>query len=170
MAVPKYRMKLIVAVDANWGIGCKNELLVRIPADQRFFREKTTGNVVVMGRKTLESFPGSKPLKDRVNIVMTKEHRESLNGEIIVHSVEEVLEEIKKYDEGSIYIIGGETVYRQFLPYCKEAYITKIEHQYEADAYFPNLDEDAEWKLVEESEEQTYFDITYTFTKYERVK
>ncbi len=170
MAVPKYRMKLIVAVDANWGIGCKNELLVRIPADQRFFREKTTGNVVVMGRKTLESFPGSKPLKDRVNIVMTKEHRESLNGEIIVHSVEEVLEEIKKYDEESIYIIGGETVYRQFLPYCKEAYNTKIEHQYEADAYFPNLDEDAEWKLVEESEEQTYFDITYTFTKYERVK
>lgn len=167
---PQNKMKLIVAVDANWGIGCKNELLVRIPSDQRFFREKTTGNVVVMGRKTLESFPGSKPLKDRVNIVMTKENRESLNEEVIAHSVEEVLEEIKKYDEESIYIIGGETVYRQFLPYCNEAYVTKIDHKYEADAYFPNLDEDKEWEMVEEGEEQTYFDITYTFTKYERVK
>ena len=162
-------MKLIVAVDANWGIGCKNELLVRIPADQRFFRETTTGNVVVMGRKTLESFPGGKPLKDRVNIVLTKEKRESLNGEVIVHSVEEALEEIKKYSE-EIYIIGGETIYRQFLPLCDEAYVTKIDHKYEADAYFPNLDEDGEWKMVEESEEQTYFDIPYTFTKYKRVK
>lgn len=164
----RYNMKLIVAVDANWGIGCKNELLVRIPADQRFFRETTTGNVVVMGRKTLESFPGGKPLKDRVNIVLTKENRESINGEVIVHSVEEALEEIKKYSE-EIYIIGGETIYRQFLPLCDEAYVTKIDHKYEADAYFPNLDEDADWKMTEESEEQTYFDITYTFTKYERI-
>ncbi|MBO5342467.1 MAG: dihydrofolate reductase [Lachnospiraceae bacterium] len=162
-------MKLIVAVDENWGIGCKNELLVRIPSDQRMFREKTTGNVVVMGRKTLESFPGSKPLKDRVNIVLTKENRESLNGEVIVHSIEEALEEIKKYPKESIYIIGGETIYRQFLPYCDEAYVTKIEHKYEADAHFPNLDQDAEWKITEESEEQTYFDIPYTFVKYERV-
>lgn len=162
-------MKLIVAVDENWGIGCKNELLVRIPSDQRMFREKTTGNVVVMGRKTLESFPGSKPLKDRVNIVLTKENRESLNGEVIVHSIEEALEEIKKYPKESIYIIGGETIYRQFLPYCDEAYVTKIEHKYEADAHFPNLDLDAEWKITEESEEQTYFDIPYTFVKYERV-
>ncbi|MBQ7765483.1 MAG: dihydrofolate reductase [Lachnospiraceae bacterium] len=162
-------MKLIVAVDENWGIGYKNQLLVRIPSDQRFFRETTTGNVVVMGRKTLESFPGGKPLKDRVNIVLTKENRESVYGEVIVHSVEEALEEIKKYSE-EIFIIGGETIYRQFLPYCNEAYVTKIEYKYEADAHFPNLDEDAEWKMVEESEEQTYFDIPYTFTKYRRVK
>lgn len=162
-------MKLIVAVDANWGIGCKNELLVRIPSDQKFFRETTTGNVVVMGRKTLESFPGSKPLKDRVNVVLTKENRESNYGEIYVGSVEEALEEVQKYTDKEIYIIGGETVYRQFLPYCKEAYITKIDHKYEADAYFPNLDEDAEWKMVEESDEQTYFDITYAFTKYVRI-
>lgn len=162
-------MKLIVAVDANWGIGCKNELLVRIPSDQRFFREKTTGNVVVMGRKTLESFPGGKPLKDRVNIVLTKENRMSENGEIIVHSVEETLEKLKEYAPEKIYIIGGETIYKQFLPYCDEAYVTKIDHQYEADAHFVNLDEDAQWKLVEESEEQTYFDITYTFNRYQRV-
>lgn len=163
-------MKLIVAVDANWGIGCKNELLVRIPSDQRFFRETTTGNVVVMGRKTLESFPGGKPLKDRVNIVLTKENRSGEYGEVIVHSIEEAMEEIKKYPERSIYIIGGETIYRQFLPFCDVAYVTKIDHAYEADAYFPNLDEDSEWKLAEESEEQTYFDITYTFARYERIQ
>jgi len=163
-------MKLIVAVDANWGIGCKNELLVRIPSDQRFFRETTTGNVVVMGRKTLESFPGGKPLKDRVNIVLTKENRSGEYGEVIVHSIEEAMEEIKKYPEKSIYIIGGETIYRQFLPFCDVAYVTKIDHAYEADAYFPNLDEDSEWKLAEESEEQTYFDITYTFARYERIQ
>ena len=163
-------MKLIVAVDANWGIGCKNELLVRIPSDQRFFRETTTGNVVVMGRKTLESFPGGKPLKDRVNIVLTKENRSGEYGEVIVHSIEEAMEEIKKYPEKSIYIIGGETIYRQFLPFCDVAYVTKIDHAYEADAYFPNLDEDSEWKLAEESEEQTYFDITYTFATYERIQ
>ncbi len=163
-------MKLIVAVDANWGIGCKNELLVRIPSDQRFFRETTTGNVVVMGRKTLESFPGGKPLKDRVNIVLTKENRSGEYGEVIVHSIEEAMEEIKKYPEQSIYIIGGETIYRQFLPFCDVAYVTKIDHAYEADAYFPNLDEDSEWKLAEESEEQTYFDITYTFARYERIQ
>lgn len=163
-------MKLIVAVDANWGIGCKNELLVRIPSDQRFFRETTTGNVVVMGRKTLESFPGGKPLKDRVNIVLTKENRSGEYGEVIVHSIEEAMEEIKKYPEKIIYIIGGETIYRQFLPFCDVAYVTKIDHAYEADAYFPNLDEDSEWKLAEESEEQTYFDITYTFARYERIQ
>lgn len=163
-------MKLIVAVDANWGIGCKNELLVRIPSDQRFFRKTTTGNVVVMGRKTLESFPGGKPLKDRVNIVLTKENRSGEYGEVIVHSIEEAMEEIKKYPEKSIYIIGGETIYRQFLPFCDVAYVTKIDHAYEADAYFPNLDEDSEWKLAEESEEQTYFDITYTFARYERIQ
>ncbi len=161
-------MKLIAAVDANWGIGCKNELLVRIPSDQRFFREKTTGNVVVMGRKTLESFPGGKPLPNRVNIVLTGENRESNFGEIYVHSIEEAMEEIKKYAEKTIYIIGGETIYRQFLPLCDEAYITKIDHKYEADAYFPDLDNDDMWKMTEESEEQTYFDITYTFCVYQR--
>lgn len=161
-------MKLIAAVDANWGIGCKNELLVRIPSDQRFFREKTTGNVVVMGRKTLESFPGGKPLPNRVNIVLTGENRESNFGEIYVHSIEEAMEEMEKYAEKTIYIIGGETIYRQFLPLCDEAYITKIDHKYEADAYFPDLDNDDMWKMTEESEEQTYFDITYTFCVYQR--
>lgn len=161
-------MKMIVAVDNNWGIGNKNELLIRIPSDQKMFRETTTGKVVVMGRKTLDSFPNGLPLKNRTNIVLTKENRAPKGEEIILHSVEETLEELKKYPEEDIYIIGGETIYKQFLPYCNEALVTKIDHAYAADAYFPNLDQDPEWKVESESEEQTYFDITYAFMKYVR--
>jgi len=161
-------MNLIVAVDANWGIGKDNQLLIRIPGDQRMFRQKTTGNVIVIGRKTLDSFPGGTPLKDRVNIVLTKEKRESRGGEIYVNSPEEALEEIKKYPELDIYVAGGDSVYSQFLPYCDTAYVTKIDRKYEADAYFPNLDENPEWELAEEGEEQTYFDITYAFLVYKR--
>ncbi len=161
-------MNLIVAVDENWGIGKNNELLIRIPGDQRMFRQKTTGNVIVIGRKTLDSFPNGTPLKDRVNIVLTGKERESKNGEIYKNSVEEVLEELKKYPDKEIYIAGGESIYRQFLPYCDTAYVTKIDHKYEADVCFPNLDEDKEWEITEESEEQVYFDITYTFVTYKR--
>ena len=89
---------------------------------------------------------------------------------IVVHSIEELLEELKKYNEEDIYIIGGESVYRQMLPYCKVAHVTKNDQSYEADTYFPNLDADEEWQLVADSEEQTYFDIAYQFLKYERVK
>lgn len=108
----------------------------------------TTGKVVVMGRKTLESFPNGLPLKNRVNIVLTKNQNYQVKGAIIVHSVEEVLEELKKYDSEDVYVIGGEQIYRQMLPYCDTAHMTKIDHAYEADAYFPNLDEKEEWKIT----------------------
>lgn len=164
-------MNLIVCVDANWGIGYKNELLVRIPSDQKFFRETTTGKVVVMGRKTLESFPGGKPLKNRVNIVLTSSKSiESKDGEIYVNSVEECLNLLKEYNDEDVYIIGGSSIYKEFLPYCNKAYITKVDRVFSADSYFPNLDKDNEWKMVKESEEQTYFDNTFAFTEYERVK
>ena len=163
-------MNLIVCVDANWGIGYKNELLVRIPSDQKFFRETTTGKVVVMGRKTLDSFPGQKPLKNRTNIVITSnKNLESKDGEIYVHSIEECLELLKQYNNEDIYIIGGSSVYKEFLPYCNKAYITKVDRAFSADSYFPNLDEDDEWKMVKESDEQTYFDNTFFFTEYERI-
>ena len=163
-------MNLIVCVDANWGIGDKNELLVRIPSDQKFFRETTTGKVVVMGRKTLDSFPGQKPLKNRTNIVITSNKSlESKDGEIYVHSIEECLELLKQYNDEDIYIIGGSSVYKEFLPYCSKAYITKVDRAFSADSYFPNLDEDEEWKMVKESDEQTYFDNTFAFTEYERI-
>ena len=161
-------MNLIVAVDKNWGIGKDNKLLVSIPADMKFFREETTGKVVVMGRKTLESFPGKQPLKNRLNIVLTKEKDYTVKGAIVVHSLEELLKDLKKYDSDQIYVIGGESVYRLLLPYTKVAHVTKIDYAYEADTYFPNLDEDKEWKLVADSEEQTYFDLEYQFVKYER--
>jgi len=88
----------------------------------------------------------------------------------VVHSIEELLEELKKYDEEDIYIIGGDSVYRQMLPYCNVAHVTKIDHEYEADAYFPNLDKDEEWEIIADSDELTYFDIAYNFLKYERKK
>jgi dihydrofolate reductase len=163
-------MNLIVAVDENWAIGCGNKLLVSIPQDMKFFRETTMGKVVVMGRKTLESFPGGQPLKKRTNIVITRDKDYEVKDAIVVHSVEEALEELKKYNEEEIYVIGGESIYRQMLPYCKLAHVTKIRHAYEADTYFPNLDEMADWEVTGVSDEQTYFNLEYEFVRYERVK
>ena len=163
-------MNLIAAVDQNWAIGNKNQLLVKIPADQKFFRETTTGKVVVMGRKTLESFPNGLPLKNRTNIVLTRDMSYQVKDAIVLHSLEDLREELKKYPSEDIYVIGGETIYRQLLDDCDVAHITKIEYAYDADAYFPNLDELPEWKITADSEEQTYFDLEYFFYKYERVK
>lgn len=163
-------MNLIVAVDKNWAIGLKNKLLVSIPADMKFFRDTTMGKVVVMGRNTLESFPGGQPLKKRTNIVITRDPNYKVKDAIVLHSIEEVLEELKQYPEEDVYVIGGETIYRQMLPYCKVAHITKVDHAYEADTYFPNLDEMEDWEVTGVSEEQTYFDLEYEFVRYERVK
>ena len=163
-------MNLIVAVDENWAIGNKNELLIRIPADHKMFRQETTGKVVVLGRKTLETFPGGLPLKNRTNIILSTKKDYEVKDAIVVHSVEELMEELKKYEENQIYIIGGESVYRQMLPYCDTAHVTKIDRSYEADAFFPDLDKDPEWQITAESDEQSYFDTTYAFLKYERIK
>ncbi len=163
-------MNLIAAVDENWAIGNKNQLLVRIPADQKFFRETTTGKVVVMGRKTLESFPNGLPLKNRTNIVLTRDKNYKVKDAIVLHSLEDLKEELKKYPSEDIYVIGGETIYRQLLDECDVAHITKINFAYDADAYFPNLDEMPEWKITADSDEQTYFDLEYYFYKYEKVK
>lgn len=161
-------MNLIVAVDENWAIGSKNDLLVRIPADHKFFREETTGKVVVLGRKTLETFPQKQPLKNRTNIILSSNREYQVKDAMVVHSLEELLEELKKYPSEDIYIIGGESIYRQMLPYCDTAHVTKIDHTYEADAYFPNLDQMEEWIITADSDEQVYFDITYQFLKYEK--
>ncbi len=163
-------MNLNVAVDKNWAIGKENKLLVSIPQDMKFFRETTMGKVVVMGRKTLESFPGGQPLKKRTNIVITRDKNYSVKDAIVVHSVEEALEELKQYPTEDVYVIGGDSIYRQMLPYCDIAHVTKINHAYEADTYFPNLDEKEEWLVTGVSDEQTYFDLEYEFVRYERVK
>ena len=161
-------MNLIVNVDSNWAIGSRGKLLVSIPEDMKFFRSETTGKVVVLGRKTLDTFPGGQPLKNRTNIILTRNPNYQVKGAIICHSVEEVLEELKKYNSEDVYIIGGDSIYKEFLPYCDVAHVTRTDHVYDADAWFPNLEEDPAWVLTGESEEKTYFDLEFRFCRYER--
>ena len=163
-------MTLIVAVDQNWAIGKNNQLLVRIPADQKFFRETTTGKVVVMGRKTLESFPNGQPLKNRTDIVLTRNKDYAVKGAIVVHSMDELHDELKKYNSEDVFVSGGEKIYEQLLDECDVAHVTKIEFAYDADSYFPNLDENPDWEITGDSEEQTYFDLEYYFYRYEKKK
>ena len=161
-------MKAILSADKNWGIGYKNKLLVSIPSDMKFFRQTTTGRVVVMGRKTLESFPGGLPLKNRTNIVLTGNRGYSVKDAVIVHTYDELREELKKYDTDDVYVIGGESVYRMLLPECDTVLVTKIDRAFQADTFFPDLDTMDEWETTEEGEEQTCFDLEFRFTKYER--
>lgn len=113
-------MNLIVAVDKNWAIGLGNKLLVSIPADMKFFRQTTTGKVVVMGRKTLESFPGGQPLKNRTNIIITRDPAYQVKDGIVVSTIEEAVEELKKYKEEDIFVIGGESIYRRCFRTVKQ--------------------------------------------------
>ena len=163
-------MNLIVAADSNWAIGNKDKLLISIPNDQKHFREETTGKVVVLGRKTLQTFPQGLPLKNRTNIILSRTPGYTVKGATVVHSLEELLEELKKYNTEDVYVIGGESVYRMMLPYCDTAHVTRIDHEYQADTYFPDLDRDPDWEITADSDELTYFDIPYQFVQYERKK
>ena len=163
-------MNLIAAVDKNWAIGNKGQQLVNIPQDQKLFRDMTLGKVIVMGRKTLESLPGGQPLYGRINIVLTRDPDLKVKGAKICRSLEETLELLKQYNTEEIYIIGGDSIYAQFLPYCDQAYVTFIDCVYDADTWFPNLDQKADWIMTEESDEQTYFDLCYTYRMYQRTK
>ena len=161
-------MRAILNADRNWGIGFQNRLLVHIPSDMRFFREHTTGNVVVMGRKTLESLPGGRPLADRDNIILSRDPSFSVKGAAVVHSVEELQQLIRDIDTDRVDVIGGAEIYRLLLPYCDTAYVTRVDYAYQADAFFPNLDDMLEWELTEESEEQTCHNMEFTFRTYRR--
>lgn len=163
-------MNLIAAVDKRWAIGNKGQLLVSIPGDQKLFRDETLGKVVVMGRKTLESLPGGRPLYGRTTIVLSRDKSYQVKDAQVVHTLEEALRELEKYPSEDIFVAGGQEIYQQFLPYCQTAHITWIDYTYDADNYFPNLDEDEEWELAAESEEQTYFNICYEFRMYKRKK
>ena len=160
-------MKAILCADENWGIGYRGKVLVSIPADLRFFREKTEGHVVVMGRKTFASI-SYKPLPDRVNIVLTGSTTLAVPGVVFVHSQEELHRELRKYEPDEIFVIGGQVVYNMLLPYCDTVYVTRVAYAYQADTWFPDLDASAEWTMVSQSEEQTYFDLEYTFCTYRR--
>ena len=161
-------MNAIVNVDKNWGIGNKGELLISIPADMKMFREETTGNVIVLGRKTMETFPGGKPLPNRDNIVLSRKSDLKIPGATVVHDISELMEVLKQYDSNRVYVVGGETIYEQLLPYCDTVHVTKVDRAYEADAHFPNLDQIPEWEITAAGEEQSYFDTTYRFIKYTR--
>lgn len=160
-------MELIVAVDNNWAIGNKDNLLVSIPEDHKFFRQVTMGNVVILGRKTLAGFPNGLPLAGRDNIILSRNKNFSVKGGIVVHSEEELFEQLKNFKDRKIFVIGGGTIYEMLLPYCKYAHVTKIDYNYEADTYFPNLDKMDNWRVIGDSDEHTYFDLEFYFYKYE---
>lgn len=165
-------MKLIVAVENNWGIGKDNGLLVHLPGDLKYFKERTTGKTVVMGRKTLESLPGGRPLPNRTNIVITRNEDFQKEGCIIARTVEEAVKlagEMAGGNTEDVMVMGGESIYRQMLPFCDTCYITKINKTFDADAFFPNLDEDSQFEVVWESEEQEENGVTYRFLEYKRV-
>ena len=115
------------------------------------------------GTKDLESFPNGLPLKNRRNIVLTRDPEYKVKDAEIEHSREELMELLKDCDSSRVYVIGGESVYRMLLPDCDTVHVTKVDHAFEADTFFPNLDEMPEWKITADSEEQTYFDLEYTF-------
>ncbi len=142
-------MEIIVAVDENFGIGKDNNLLARISPDLKRLRNFTVGNIIVMGSKTYMSFP-KRPLPDRENLVITTKP-ENYPEVRCFTSVEDFLEYSKTADK-TIYVLGGGQIYKQLLPYCDKAHVTKILHSFEADTFFPNLDEDEEWMISEEGE------------------
>lgn len=158
-------MNLIVAVDRNWGIGKDGKLLYSLPEDMRFFRETTSGKVVVMGRGTLESMPGGRPLKNRTNIVLSA----SAQGEgfFAVRSIAELLAQVNQYPPEDVFVIGGESLYRSLLNYCSAAYVTKVDAAADADRFFPNLDRMDNWAQTSASEPREHEGIFFRFCKYE---
>ncbi len=145
-------MKAIFHADKNWGIGKNNGLMFSLPKDMKFFRETTMGKVVVMGLNTLRSFPGERPLKGRLNIVLCPE---DVEGVLTVHNLDELFAEIGKYPPDDVFVIGGASVYRELLPYCTEALVTKVEGEGGADAFVPDLDADENFVLAFEGAPET---------------
>ncbi len=162
-------MKLIVAVDEKWGIGKKNGLLFSLPQDMKFFRQTTLNKVVCMGYNTLLSFPNSKPLKNRINIVLAPSEVER-DDCIVCHTLEEMFAEIKKYDTDNVFVIGGGMFYRTMYPYCNEAYITKVLADGNAEVFFDNLDNLENWSYEIISQTFEHENIKFYFTLYKNSK
>lgn len=161
-------MKAIVAVDKNWGIGYEGELLARIPEDMKFFRKTTLNKVVVMGGTTFKSLPDGKPLKDRVNVVLSRSNECRVQDVVLCRSKEDALQKLGRYREDDVFVIGGESIYKIFLPYCSEVYVTKIYNEYKADKFFVNLDEIDEWVLERSSSERIYEGTKFKFCLYKK--
>ena len=158
-------MELIVAVYDDWGIGRDGTQPIALSADRKFFRETTRGAMVIVGRRTIADFPGQKPLPGRVNVALTRNHIE-IPGFTVCNSPEAAVELAKTADRAMV--IGGGSIYRQMLPYCDTAYVTKVHVTPESDTFFPNLDEDPDFEVVWESEPQEENGVTYRFREYRR--
>ncbi|HOO26202.1 MAG TPA: dihydrofolate reductase [Clostridiales bacterium] len=161
-------MQAIVAVDKNWGIGYKNELLFHVPEDMKFFKEKTLGKVVVMGKNTFLSLPGQNPLPNRVNIVLSRSKNFNPDGIVLINSLEDLLEKLQEFESEDIFIVGGQSVYKMMLPYCHKIYVTHFDEEVTADTFFPNLGEMPEWKKTFTSEKILSKGHTFSFNTYER--
>ena len=167
-------MFLVVAVDQGWGIGNKGDLLVRIRGDLKNFAALTTGKTVILGAKTLATFPGGRVLKNRRNIVLSRNPAYAPEGAVMARSLEEVLALTRDMPSSEVCVIGGASIYEQLLPYCDCAFVTKIQGDFEKDAYFPDLDADPAWECVSESEVMVSTDedlpagVEYTFCEYRR--
>ena len=158
-------MDLIVAVYDDWGIGKDGTQPIALSTDRKFFRETTRGAMVIVGRRTIDDFPGKKPLPGRVNVALTRSETE-IPGFTVVHSPEEVAQLATTAEKAMV--IGGGTIYRQMLPLCDRAYITKVHVTPESDTFFPNLDEDENWELSEILQSGEENGIAYEMCLYTR--
>jgi dihydrofolate reductase len=161
-------MNLIFSAGENWELGLENRLVFHTKADMAHFVRHTTGKVIVMGRRTLESFPGGKALKNRVNIVLTTDKAFEAEDAESVHSVDELLERLKSTNDDDIYVIGGESVYKQLIPYCRVAYVTRFLHAARADRFMPDFDKLKDWRKTESSEIYEENGLRFRFDTYTR--
>lgn len=159
-------MNVIVAVDENWAIGKDGDQLVYLKEDLKRFRTLTSGHTVILGRKTLATFPGGRPLKNRRNLILSRNPQFQAEGAEVFSCVEEL---VKQADQDA-FVIGGASVYEQLLPFCDTAYITKIHAAFPADTYFPNLDRSDQWQVAEESESLEQDGISYHYVTYSRIQ
>lgn len=161
-------MKAIVVVDEKWGIGKNGKLLAHLPGDLRYFKEKTLGKTIIVGRKTLETFPGGVPLPGRNNIVLTENDAYCKDGCCICRDLDELFERIAEMDGQDIFVAGGAEIYELFFPYVDEVFVTKIFASYDADRFFPDLDARDDFVRTWAGDLLAEKGVTYRFEKYER--
>ena len=159
-------MNLIVAVSENYGIGKDDKLLFNLPRDLQYFKEKTLNKVVVMGRRTFDSLP-FKPLKNRVNIVVTTDPSFFCEGVIVVHSFEELFKKLESYNDDDVFLIGGSSIYNKLMERCRLAYITKVHKSVEADSFINNVERLPNWQEIESSDVLTENSLDFEFKVFE---
>ena len=159
-------MTAIVNASLNWGIGKDGALLYPIPEDMRFFRRMTQGQVVVMGSGTLSSFPGQRPLKDRVNIILSRRAGFAPEGFLVCRDLSQLRDTLGDFPGKEIFVIGGQQIYALLIAYCDKAYVTRVKAHREADAFFPDLDALPGWELAESSPESQHEGVSFCFCTY----